>query len=66
MVVTRGLGNRTNLNVEDNEFEQVRWLRYLEVTKSNKNIMHKEINVKFNMASLCYFAIENLLKTKFI
>lgn len=64
--VTRGSEDSSNLKVENNEFEQVKKFKYLGVTLNNKIIMYEEINVRMNAANRCYFAIENLFKSKTI
>jgi hypothetical protein len=64
MVVIRGPEDNSKLKVGNNEFEQVKELKYLGVTLNSKNIMHEEVNVKLNAANRCYFAMETLFKSK--
>jgi len=58
MVVTRGPEDSSNLKVENNEFKQVKEFKYLGVILKNKNVMHKEIDVRLNAVNRSYFAME--------
>jgi hypothetical protein len=64
IVVTRGPEDNSNLKIENNEFEQVKEFKYLGVTLNNKNIMHKEINLRLNATNQCYFAMKTLFNQK--
>jgi hypothetical protein len=54
-------GQNDNIKIADRCFENVAQFKYLGMTVTNQNLIHKEIKTRLNSCNACYHSVHNLL-----
>ena len=55
-----------NIVTENLSFENVKKSKYLGVTVTNTNYIHKEIKRRINMGYACYYSLEKILSSRLL
>jgi hypothetical protein len=52
-----------SIKVGNRSFENVAQFRYLRMTVTNQNLIHKEIKRRLNLGNICYNSVQNLFSS---
>jgi hypothetical protein len=59
-------GQKQNIRIANESFENVAKFKYLGMTLTNKSNIHDEIKSKLNSRNPCYYSVQNLLSLHLI
>jgi hypothetical protein len=56
-------GKNHDTKTTNRSFENVTHFRYLGMTVTNQNLIHQEIKIRWNLGTVCYHPVQNLLSS---
>jgi signal recognition particle subunit SEC65 len=59
-------GEKQNIRIANESFENVAKFKYLEKTLKNQNDIHDEIRSRLHIGNACYYSVQNLLPSRLI
>jgi hypothetical protein len=60
------LGQKQNIRIANESFENVEKFKYLGMTLANMNDINDEIRSRLNLGNACYYSVQNLLSSHLI
>jgi hypothetical protein len=59
-------GQNGYIQIGNESFETVEWLKYLGTTLTNQNSIREEIKSRFKSGNACYHSVQNLLSSSLL
>jgi hypothetical protein len=59
-------GQKQNVRIANESFENVATFKYMGTTLTNQNDIHDEIRSRLNSGNACYYSVQNLLSSRLI
>jgi hypothetical protein len=66
MLRSQKIGQRQSMNIANRSLEDMGKFKYLEITLTDQNCVHEDINSRLNSGNACYHSVQSLLSSRLL